>query len=523
LPVTVYSAVAGLPFAALFAAIRGEAAAMTRCPEALAAIERAEQLECVPGTKYEPMRTKLMNMRRLGEYRLGNRLLAALTFCLALAWPDQPALGAADRLEFSLYRNHGAEPGNTLLVVGGIQGDEPGGFNAASLLVTHYRFSRGAVWVVPNLNFESIVKRSRGVYGDMNRKFPAVPSSDPDHERVEKIKRIITDQKVDFVFNLHDGSGFYREKHIDRLRNPNRWGQSIIIDQESIAPIRFGHLGDVARQIAMRVNEQLLNLEHSYRVKNTRTREGNSEMAKTLTYYAINNGKPAVGVEASKSLPTHLRAFYHLQVLEAYMRRFGIEFERSFELTPQSVKHSIEDNVRVSFYDNRVLLDMADARKKLGYVPLKKDAEIDYQASSPLVAILRQGSRYRVSYGNRRITELHPQFFEYDSSRHFIAVYVDGQRKAVGFGRMVEANETIVVESEEGYRVNVIGWRQSGVHNESGIEIRKREIARRFSVDNAGTTFRIEVYKDDKFTGMVLVRFVDNAGASRDSSAKPFS
>ena len=126
------------------------------------------------------------------------------------------------------------------------------------------------------------------------------------------------------------------------------------------------------------------------------------------------------------------------------MHRFGIEFERSFDLTPKSVKRSIDDNIRVSFYDNRVLLDMANARKKLGYVPLKKGAEIDYEASSPLVAVLRQGSRYRVSYGNRRITELHPQFFEYDSSRHFIGINVDGQRKAVGFGRVVEANAHVV-------------------------------------------------------------------------------
>ncbi len=475
------------------------------------------------GPKNKPTGSKLLNMSGGRIYTRGIQLMAGLWLCLALLSPHQAAASAADRLEFSLYRNNGSEPGNTLLVVGGIQGDEPGGFNAASLLVTHYRFTRGSVWVVPNLNFESIVKRSRGVYGDMNRKFPAVPPSDPDYERVEKIKRIITNDEVDFVFNLHDGSGFYRERHVDRLRNPRRWGQSIIIDQESIAPIRFGELGEVARQIATRVNEQLVDLDHSYRVKNTRTREGNREMAKTLTYYAINNGKPAVGVEASKSLPTHLRAFYHLQVLEAYMRRFGIEYERNFELTPKSVKRSIDDNIRVSFYDNRVLLDMVNVRNKLGYVPLKKGAEIDYEASSPLVAIMRQGSRYRVSYGNRRITELHPQFFDYDASRHFIAVHVDGQRKAVGFGRIVEANEAFEVEPQEGYRVNVIGWRQPGVRNESGIEIRRKEIARRFSVDKAGTMFRIEVYKDDKFTGMVLVKFVDNAGASRDQAARPLS
>lgn len=450
-----------------------------------------------------------------------SRVLAGIAVGFALL-AVEAAADPVSRLEFSLYRKGAPGSGITVLVVGGIQGDEPGGFNAASLLVTHYRFTRGAVWVVPNLNFESIVRRSRGVYGDMNRKFPSVPPSDPDFEQVEKIKAIITDHEVDFVFNLHDGSGFYRDQHIDRLRNPRRWGQSIIIDQESIAPIRFGDLGADAREVASRVNASLVTEDHSYRVKNTRTREGNREMAKTLTYYAINNGKPAVGLEASKSLPTHLRAYYHLQVLEAYIKRFGIEFERQFELTPESVKRSIDNNIRVSFYNNRVFLDMANVRNRLGYVPLKKDSEIDYSASSPLVAIMKQGSRFRVSYGNRRVTELHPQFFDYDSSRHFIAMHVDGKRRAVGFGRVVEVDEVFVVEPEEGYRVNVIGWRRAGVVNESGIEIRQAEIAHRFSVDNDGTTFRIEVYKGDKFTGMLLVRFIGSASASR-AGTRPVS
>ena len=43
-----------------------------------------------------------------------------------------------------------------VLVVGGIQGDEPGGFSAATLLTTHYTIQKGVLWVVPNLNFPSI-------------------------------------------------------------------------------------------------------------------------------------------------------------------------------------------------------------------------------------------------------------------------------------------------------------------------------------------------------------------------------
>ncbi len=66
-------------------------------------------------------------------------------------------------LRFTLHELKSGRPGPTLLVIGGIQGDEPGGFTAGSLLVTDYRIERGEVWVVPNLNFESIIKRSRGV------------------------------------------------------------------------------------------------------------------------------------------------------------------------------------------------------------------------------------------------------------------------------------------------------------------------------------------------------------------------
>ena len=227
-------------------------------------------------------------------------------------------------LEFTLHQIDGGKPGPTVLVIGGIQGDGPGGFNAASLLATHYQLRNGALWVVPNLNFESIVQRSRGVHGDMNRKFPTVAISDPDYARVERIKAIITDPKVDYVLNLHDGSGFYRPNHIDSKHNPKRWGQSIIIDQESISHSPYSDLEALARRVTSNVNQRMFEPRHRIHVKNTRTGEGNVEMAKTLTYFAINESKPAVGIEASKSLPTHLRASYHLQIIEAYLHERGV-------------------------------------------------------------------------------------------------------------------------------------------------------------------------------------------------------
>ena len=100
-------------------------------------------------------------------------------------------LSANKTLNFNLIKK-GIDDNNTLLIVGGIQGDEPGGFISASLIATHYEITKGSVWVVPNLNFYSIIKRHRGPYGDMNRKFANLSKRDPEYKTVERIKRYIT-------------------------------------------------------------------------------------------------------------------------------------------------------------------------------------------------------------------------------------------------------------------------------------------------------------------------------------------
>jgi hypothetical protein len=433
---------------------------------------------------------------------------------------------AYDSIDFTLHKLESGRPGNTLLVIGGIQGDEPGGFNAASLLVTHYNIKKGNVWVVPNLNFISIIKRTRGVYGDLNRKFASLRSADPEFDTIGKIKSIILDGQVDVVLNHHDGSGFYRLRYIDRTRNPYRWGQSIIIDQERIKTERYGNLSEIAKEIVTDVNSQLFSEEHSYHVKNTRTRQGDKEMAKTLTYYAIRNSKPAFGVEVSKSFPTHKRAYYHLRVIEAYMDLLGIEYDRSFNLSAKDIKKAIDSNVKLAFYDNRIFLDVANARKRLRYIPLKKASEVSFIPSNPLIAVVKSGKSYRVFHGNRRITRLYPEYFDYDSSINGVSILIDGEEKKVVFGETVYVDKSFLVLPKTGYRVNVIGFKRPDVVNESGIAIEKNHILKRFSVDKTGYIYRVEVYCGKKFSGMVLVNFDDkheNLIASNPSEISPVS
>ncbi len=408
---------------------------------------------------------------------------------------------------FSVHKLESGRHGNTVLVIGGIQGDEPGGFNAASLLVTHYNIRKGNVWVVPNLNFISIIKRSRGVYGDMNRKFAALQNSDPEFSIIKKIKELIIDDQVDLVLNLHDGSGFYRHAYIDRMHNPGRWGQSIIIDQEEIHTEHHGNIGEIARGIASDINRHLYSMEHAFHVKNTRTCKGDLEMAKTLTYFAICNEKPAFGLETSKSFPTAKRSYYHLRMLEAFMDIAGIEYDRHFQLSARGVKRAINDNIKFALYDSRIFLDVGNARERLGYMPFKKDSEVEFVPSNPLVAMVSSGNSYRVFHGNRRLTRIYPEYFEYDLSIDTITMQIDGSEKIINFGQIVDVNDSFLVVPQKDYRVNVIGYKKKGVANESGINICKNDIQKRFSVDKRGRIFRVEVYREKKFTGMVLVSF----------------
>ncbi len=415
-------------------------------------------------------------------------------------------------LEYSLFKKGNSENNNTMLVFGGIQGDEPGGFLAASLLATDYNITKGSVWVVPNLNFPSIIRRSRGVNGDMNRKFSSIDGNDPDYTTVSQIKTLIKDPEVALIVNLHDGSGFYREKYIDKYFNPRRWGNSCIIDQVDLKGVRYGNLLEVAQKVANEINKHLQDEKHRYHVKNTRTREGDVEMLKSLTFYAIENQKAAFANEASKSLRTHERVYYHLVALEKYMDLMGIKYERNFHLTPNGVRNVINRGVEISLYGNKIYLSLDNPRSVIRYVPMPKKKPIDYIASNPLTAVVKDGKTYSVHYGNKKLTKLVPQYFDYTPDLQSVDVVIDGHKHSVPVGSLVKVEKSFKVVKVKNQRINVIGYSSKRYKDEAGIKIERKRILKRYSIDKKAKTFRVEIYDTTKskkgtYTGMFLVEF----------------
>ena len=200
----------------------------------------------------------------------------------------------------------------------------------------------------------------------------------------------------------------------------------------------------------------------------------------------------------------------------------GLEYQRDMDLQDVAIKDAIDNNVKVSFYQNRIFMDMKNARKTLRYVPLREGSHVEFSASSPLVAITSRENGYRINYGNRRVTDLHPQYFDYDDSLSSITMLVDGEEKQVAPGSIVDVDQAFRVETLEGYRVNVIGWSKKKLKNESGHDIYRKEIVKRYSIDKQGTIFRVELYKDKKFSGMVLVRFPRGSETAKYRETEPF-
>ena len=150
---------------------------------------------------------------------------------------------------------------------------------------------------------------------------------------------------------------------------------------------------------------------------------------------------------------------------------------------------------------------MEEARPLLNYVPLKKKAPLKYKKSNPLIAIFGDKNRLQVQYGNRYVTSLNPQYFEYDYDLDSIKMQVDGEDKIINIGEKISVKKSFKVLAENEYRVNVIGYTRHGVVNENGLLIKRESIKPAYSIDKNENIFRVELYKGDKFSGMILIDF----------------
>ncbi|WP_323592303.1 M99 family carboxypeptidase catalytic domain-containing protein [Aliarcobacter butzleri] len=420
-------------------------------------------------------------------------------------------LFAVTNRDFSIYKKEAQTPSHTLLIIGGIHGDEPGAYFAPAFFEKYYKITKGSVWVIPNINGDSIIANQRGIYNDMNRKFSVIEKDDPDYFIIERVKKIILDKKVDLILNLHDGHGFYRETHENAIFNPKAWGQATIIDQDKINGLdKFGDLDKIATQVKNNLNKDKLFQEfHSFGVKNTQTKFKDEQMQLSLTYFAITNNKPAFAIETSKNI-TDLteKVIYQLKSIEEFMKIMDIEFQRDFDINNyEEVKKRLFDFGEVKINEN-IAFDLNDTRKILRFIPLKKENN-EFKFENSLGATKIVDNKYEVYIGNINVTNLFPQIFDVKEYKDSIKIEVDGKVINTKLGEVIDVKNSFKIVKNDFFRVNVIGFSKTGVDSEDDILLKKSDMVDSFSIDTNNKQYRVEFYKDNNFYGMITINFID--------------
>ena len=414
----------------------------------------------------------------------------------------------ATNKEFSLYKKDGSQRSNTLLIIGGIHGDEPGGYFAPAFFEKHYKIKKGSVWTVPSVNIDSMVANSRGIYKDMNRKFSKIDKKDEDYANIQKIKKLITDKKVDLILNLHDGHGFYRKDYENAIFNPKAWGQATIIDQEKIHSLdKFGNLDEIASKVRDALNsDKLFQDFHFFSVKNTETKSTDEEQQLSLTYFAVTNNKPAFAIETSKNITdlTH-KVIYQLKSIEEFMKVMDIEFERDFDLNNYETVEKLLTEFGILSINNNIKIDLTNIRREIRFFPMK-NSKNSFNFEHTLGNIKEVKDRYEVYIGNQRVTVLVPEIFEMYDAKDKIKLEIDGKIIENKLGNIIEVENSFKIIKSP-YRVNIIGYSKDGVDSEEEILLTKDDIQDSYSIDIKNSQYRAEFYKDNKFSGMLIIKF----------------
>ena len=253
-------------------------------------------------------------------------LLWNLGFCSLVFGDTSYVFFEKTQYPLTVHVLEGQEAGPTILVQGGIQGDEASGYMTAELL-GRARVKKGRLIVIPRANLPSVHLRQRQVNVDMNRRFDQEYGKFYEDILARAVRYIL--KNCDGLIHLHEGSGFYSPTYVDGNKNPKRYGQSVIIDTEIYKGI---NLGKLCRRVLADFNPEVRPQKYAFSLFNTRTIENSSpylEQRKSLSYYALTQLKiPALAIEVSKSIADlDWKVRQQLALTLAFLREMGVEAE----------------------------------------------------------------------------------------------------------------------------------------------------------------------------------------------------
>ncbi|MFO8014543.1 MAG: succinylglutamate desuccinylase/aspartoacylase family protein [Phycisphaerae bacterium] len=140
----------------------------------------------------------------------------------------QPAgtLAEGTRWATPYYVIDSGKAGPTVMVVGGVHGNEPAGAAAAEA-IRRLAIARGKLLILPRANVPGLEARRRRLpdvdrdASDLNRNFPRADGAAPRGQPAEAIWALVSRVRPDWLVDLHESAGF-------RKADPKRVGNTVI-------------------------------------------------------------------------------------------------------------------------------------------------------------------------------------------------------------------------------------------------------------------------------------------------------
>ena len=201
------------------------------------------------------------------------------------------------------YVKTGAQPGPTIIVMGGLHGDETAGYLAARQLRS-WKVESGTLVLVPDANVPAIQADRRFVGRNMNALFPGKKDGDGNQRLAYALWQLIKNSKPDLLLTLHESRGFYAE-------NRARYGQTFTFD---LPPDRARFA-----RVASAVNTEIAPGREQFRLK--------MEAFPTCPTYCATKylGAAATSIETARPLPLARRVDYQLRALSAFFAEWQMQ------------------------------------------------------------------------------------------------------------------------------------------------------------------------------------------------------
>ena len=455
--------------------------------------------------------------------------------------------------ELHVYKIYGQQPGNTILIIGGMH-NEPGGYVTADLFAD-VKLKKGNLIVVPRANMPAIVTNKRGINGDMNRTFKDKARHEHQHIYEDDIVAILKEliKESDVLLNLHDGYGFYRPTWQNDQENPKRWGQAIITDRDEFISEKTGKvlkLAERAKKVVDKVNQMVENPQHIFHYKNTKTKDPSSihkEQRQSATFYALyQQGIESYGIETSKNIRSlDLKVTYQTMIVNAFLDEYDIQIDSQVAQLPQPKLSYLlisRNGQRPQGYKNGEVLNINQGdtiRIEAAFTNYQRGVVVDIENHNGLNDIdkpitITQSTAVRVFKDQYLAGQLYINANPSDSLttvQHsavevvkptepaHLVVEVNGQIKKLQHGDAISltSHDTLKLVSYQAQiaqlqpsQINFIGFVGNNKTNDGedrGYEITLAKLIKRFSIDGEGKKYRIKAEQGKQTLAQFYVNY----------------